>query len=333
MSSGSSDTVAPSPAAAILKVMRLVLPWIGSALLLYWVGRHVDLVQVRQVFHRVPLSTFALLWFPPEALIFVLNVFSFKLLLDWFIKPISFRELWGPVAATYLLGMINPLLGLGGVLVWLNRKKGTAAIDLGGAMLFLAAVDMFFYLILIAIGLFYLDELPQGEVPAAAVRLLSISTLLGIGFYAYFYLFWIRKFDFWVLGFQRRVKAFAPFNLARLWHYGLYLLVRTIFYMSFLIRQYLVMRFCFQVDFPFGRYFGLVPLANALGALPVSVAGYGSTQVVWLEFFREYVNEPLLVALTLTLNSAYTLNALLIGLVGLAKIGWDVHQAHQGASA
>ena len=333
MSSGNSDTVAPSPAAAILKVMRLVLPWIGSALLLYWVGRRVDLVQVRQVFHRVPLSTFALLWFPPEALIFVLNVMSFKLLLDWFIKPISFRELWGPVAATYLLGMINPLLGLGGVLVWLNRKKGTAAIDLGGAMLFLAAVDMFFYTVIVAIGLFYLDELPQGEVPAAAVRLLSITTLLGIGFYAFFYLFWIRKFDFWVLGFQRRVKAFAPFTAARLWHYGLYLLVRTLFYMSYLIRQYLVMRDCFQVDFPFGRYFGLVPLANALGALPVSVAGYGSTQVVWLEFFREYVNAPLLVALTLTLNSAYTLNALLIGLVGLAKIGWDVHQARQGASA
>lgn len=314
------------------RILRLSLPWVGSAFLLYWVSRGVEMTQVREVFRQIPLPIFFALWLPPEALIFVLNVLSYKLLLDWFLKPASFRKLWGPIAASYLLGLINPLLGVGGVLAWLNRKQGTPAVDLGGVMLFLLAVDMFFYLVMITIGLFYLDDLPAASVPAGAVRFLAVSALFGITFYAYFYLFWIRKFDFGVLGFQRRVKAFAPFNLARPRHYLCYLLVRTFFYFAFFLRQYLVMVFCFAITFPLGRYLSLVPLANALAALPVSVAGYGATQVVWLEFFREYISAPRVVAFTLALNFAYTLNALLIGFIGLVKLAWDFRGRNPGAA-
>lgn len=323
----------PSPPTRAWKILRLVLPWIGSAVLLYGVSQRVPLAEVKKIFAELDLGRFLLIWIPPEIVIYIANILSFKLFLDWFVKPFSFRELAAPIAATYLLGLINPLLGLGAVLVYLNRRRGASAVDLGGNLLFLAAVDLFLYTALVAVGLAYLDRHPQGPVPGVAVRLLELGVIAGVIFYTYFYFFWVRKFDFWVLGFQRRVKAFLPFHLAQPRHYAIYFLVRTAFLGSALLRQYLVMRYCFKVEFPLGRYLALVPLANALGALPVSVAGYGSTQVVWLGFFGEYVKEPTLVAMTLSWNAAYTFFAFVIGLLGLGKIYWDLRRAAKGAGA
>lgn len=316
-----------SPVRRALRILRIVLPWVGSALLLYWVSRQVPMDKVKDVFREISLLRFLLIWTPAEIVIYIANVLTFKLFLDWFVKPVAFRELAAPIAATYLLGMVNPFLGLGAVLVYLNRRQGTTALDLSGNLLFLLAVDFFLYTALVAVGLAYLDQHPQGQVPGAAIRVLQLGVIGGAVFYAGFYLFWIRKFDFRLLGFQRRVKAFLPFTLARPGHYAVYFLVRTTYLGSALIRQYLVMRYCFHVAFPLGRYLALVPLANGLGALPVSVAGYGSTQVVWLGFFGEYVTQPTLVAMTLSWNAAYTFFAFVIGLSGLGKIFWDLRRA------
>ena len=325
--------MASSPITRALKILRLVLPWVGSAVLLYWVSHRVPLAEVKKIFAELDPGRFLLIWTPAEIVIYIANVLTFKLFLDWFVKPLSFRELAAPIAATYLLGMVNPFLGLGAVLVYLNRRRGTPAVDLGGNLLFLLAVDFFLYTVLVAVGLAYLDRHPQGQAPGAAIRLLQLGVIGGAIFYAYFYLFWIRKFDFGVLGFQRRVKAFLPFALARPRHYAIYFLVRTAYLGGALIRQYLVMRYCFHVVFPFGRYLALVPLANFLGALPVSVAGYGASQVVWLGFFGEYVTQPTLVAMTLSWNAAYTFFALVIGLSGLGKIYWDLRRAAKRATA
>lgn len=314
------------PVTRVLKILRLVLPWVGSAVLLYWVSHRVPMTEVKKIFAALDLGRFLLIWTPFEIALYIANVLTFKLFLDWFVKPLSFRELAAPIAATYLLGMINPFLGLGAVLVYLNRRQGTAAVDLGGAMLFLLAVDLFLYTVLVAVGLGYLDRHPQGQVPGAAIRVLELGVIGGVIFYTYFYFFWLRKFDFWVLGFQRQVKAFLPFTLARPRHYAIYLLVRLVFLASVLTRQYLTMRFCFKVEFPLARYLALVPLANALGAL-FSVSGYGTSQVVWLGFFGEYITQPLLVAMTLSWNTAYAGFGLIIGLSGLGKIYWDLRRS------
>jgi len=318
--------LSPSPVKRALRTLRIVLPWVASAVLLYWVSRRVPLDQVRAIFHEVSPARFLLVWVPFEAVLFIANVLTFKLLLDWFFKPSSFRELVAPIAATYLLGMINPFLGLGAVLVYLNRRRGTAAVDLSGSMLFLLSVDLFIFTVLIALGLFYLDRNPQSSVPGVAIRVLQFGVIAGAAFYAYFYFFWLRKFDFWVLGFQRQVKSFLPFTLARPRHYAIYLLVRLAFVGGALARQYLIIRYCFRVEFPLARYLALVPLANFLGAV-VSVSGYGTTQVVWLGFFGEYLTQPLLVAMTLSWNTAYAGFGTLIGLIGLGKIYWDLHRA------
>jgi hypothetical protein len=295
--------------------LRNLGPWALTGGLLYWAFQRVPYSEVVEELARVSIPRYLALWLPWDLAIFFLNTLSIKWIMDWFIRPVSFREFWPVMAASYIFTLINPLLTFGAVLVWLNRRNAAPALDLGGGVLFIIAVDMFFYVIMVGLGLLYLRPQSLNPLLENAIMLLKIGVFAGIIFYTYFYFFWVRKYDFKWLGFQREVHIFQPFNIATMSHYSRYFLLRVGFWAIAFVRQYLLMIWIFDIHFPFGRFMTLMPLVNAISMLGVS--GYGTTQMVWLELFGEEISEDTLMALTLSWDFLFTLTAAVGGIFGL----------------
>ncbi len=292
-------------------------PWALTMGLLYYAFQKVPYGEVRDEMALVSIPRYILLWIPFDLTIFFLNTLSIKWIMDWFIKPISFREFWPVMAASYIFTLINPLLSLGAVLVWLNRRNAAPAVDLGGGMLFILAVDMFFNMVMVGIGLIYLTDETLNPRVQLITDIFRYLVILGIIFYTYFYFFWIRKYNFKWLGFQRDLKINQPFNTATMSQYTRYFLLRVAFWGVAFVRQYLLMAWIFDIHFPFGRFMALMPLVNGISMMPVSVSGYGTTQIVWLELFGREIPQQTIMAMTLSWDFLFTITAATVGIIGI----------------
>jgi hypothetical protein len=198
-------------------------------------------------------------WLPWLLLMMVYSWFYFTIdtlvvtrALNWFIKPIRYRDILPIRASAYIISLFSEQIGKGAMAYYLNRRDQVPGWEVSSVMLFIMFCEIFYLLVWATIGFIVSRE----SLPAV----FGLMPLISLGAAAVFTL--------WVLYFRGRIlpgnqlrdkKILHAFRIATLKHYALFFLLRS----PALLAAVLVYTIALNL---FGVRASLLPL---LGYLPI----------------------------------------------------------------
>lgn len=172
---------------------------------------------------------------------------------NWFNARVSYRSLLPIRASSYIISILNEQVGKGAMALYLNRREGVPAWQLGSSMLFIMFCEFFYLLLWATVGVFISwDILPPlfHVIPWIAVG----ATLFLLGWVAYF-----RASPARTGGGLRQTQLAKSFREAPLTHYLTIMVMRSPALLA-AVWVYQQAAGLFGVD---------IPLTDMLGFLPV----------------------------------------------------------------
>lgn len=272
-----------------------------------------DAVAARDNLRFVP---FAFLYF---TVVFVLECVGLAWLFRRFHGGATFREMMPIRGATYLLGLINYNVGLGGIIYYVHKKRReTPWIEIASSLLLLAGWDTILLVGLASYGLFFAGV---GGADASGLRILCLCLLGGLVPYALVCATrlkgpaWLERLRRW-----RLLTAVVRADLrahAELWALRLPLHL-------FIVFGHWVALDLYDIRVPFDAALVYIPVIILIGVLPISPHGWGTTQAASLVFFSAYGPEAGVLAYSLMMNLIYLLFQVAVGLAFLRKAWRDI---------
>ena len=290
------------------RIARFALPFVVSVSLLVWIFERID---IRLALDHVTGDV--LLRFVPMIVLFsalTLAIEAHCLHRTVDARPDDAAPLPHLVAARikaacYLAGVLNHVIGAGGLALLLRKRTGASIAVASGIVLLLALLDVGLVLASIAIGGAIL------QVDDVGLRLGIVGGLVaavGGGF-----IFLRAPID---LGPLERVRELPLFNAARLVPFGV---------LTELASLRLCMLGCFaslvaglfaafDVEVgPIQLLFGIAVML-AVAALPLAVAGIGTGQVVFVTVFSGLARDAELLAMSIVLTTSILVARSVLGL-------------------
>jgi hypothetical protein len=253
-------------------------------------------------------------WLPWLLLMVVYSWFYFTIdtlvvtrALNWFIKPIRYRDIMPIRASAYILSLFSEQVGKGAMAYYLNRRDNVPGWEVASVMLFIMFGEIFYLLTWATLGFI----VSRDSLPAVFDLMPFISVGAGVAF------------TLWVLYFRgtifpasqfRHKKILHAFRMATLKHYGLFFLLRS----PALLAAVLVYTIALNL---FGVRASLLPL---LGYLPiiffaatVPTPMRAAAIALWVVLFPE--NEGQMAAFGFVQHNFFILFNALIGVVFLRR--------------
>ena len=291
--------------------LRVALPWLVAAGLLGFVFWRVDLRAVaaalagaRWGLYLAVASGFTLLWFGLDSLVLAR-------LLSRFHRPLTVRQVLPLRGASYLLMALSYDAAQAGLGLALHRRYGIPLLAIGGTYLFYYLID------LTTIGL--LGSAGAQALPGAlggALRI-AVGALLGAALLALALLArWSRSPSERVPRALRDSRLLATLRHARPRDVAEFLAWRTSFYLSFVAFVACSLP-AFGIHVPLRALAALVPVVMSVSALPVTVAGLGSTQLAMWTLYRPFAEPAAILAYSVVYSATLVLFRLPIALVCL----------------
>ena len=181
-----------APRSSVLSRILLLGVTLGCFAYLYYrldgaaAREGLSLVEyMRQVFANVR-------WLPWLALMMVYSGFYFTVdtlvvtkALNWFVKPIRYRDILPIRASAYIISILNEQVGKGAMALYLNRRDGVPAWQVGSSMLFIMVCELLYLCAWANIGLFLQwDNLPP---VFRALPWVGVGVMIAFAlFYLYF---------------------------------------------------------------------------------------------------------------------------------------------------
>jgi len=193
---------------------------------------------------------------PYSLLYFLIDTAVLWRVVSWFNTHVPYRDLFPVRASTYIISILNEQVGKGAIALYLNRRNGVPAWQVGGSMLFIMFCEFYYLLSWALIG----SLVSWQAVPEIfhAIPLIFAGALIFFGiFYAAF-----RSREGLGRGFRER-QIFTAFRQARLHQYLTVILLRS---PALLLAVFVYSRAAAL----FGVEIGLVQM---LGVLPVIFFG------------------------------------------------------------
>jgi hypothetical protein len=305
---------------------------VAAAALVYAV-RGIPLEQLKVALERAPIG-FLLAFSAGMAL---LNCGADTLAMYYVFRGFGLRlrffELYTIRAATYTLAVINYHAGQLGIIGFLHRASRVPLSRASAYILFIIGIWVGLLMIFATFGA--LIGGPKGR------ALLPVLALFAIGIAVYAALLrWPPRFlrtppppyagigpEALLSRVRRRAvvivsKLWAPLHEAGLVGHLRALIVRLPHLAVLLFWHYVTLR-CFRVEVPFHLAMLYLPVVFAVAALPISVQGLGTAQVVALHYFRDFVPGPdgqaAVLAYSLSLTAIATASNLILGLIFLPR--------------
>jgi len=239
-------------------------PWIVTLACFAYLYRRVAAVAGEQgvaqymagVFEGVPWTAWLALMIPYSLFYFLIDTWVLWRVVNWFNAPVAFRRLVPVRASTYILSIVNEQVGKGAIALYLNRREGVPAWQVGSSMLFIMFCE-FYYLLVWAL----LGSLLAWSIVPEVFHVIPWIALAAALFFAGFVLFF-RAPRFAHVALRERHVLLA-FRNARAWQYGATMLMRSpaLICAVFVYRQSAAL---FGVE---------IPLRDMLGVLPVIFFG------------------------------------------------------------
>jgi uncharacterized membrane protein YbhN (UPF0104 family) len=262
------------------------------------------LLRGRWLQYTVVAAAFTLIWLAIDSVVLARLVTRFH-------RPISPREMLPLRGASYLLMAISYDAAQAGLGLALHRRYGIPALAMGGTYLFYYLVDVATIATLGVVG--------SGSVPGplgATLRPALAAVLAAVlAVFALLELFARtpeERVPRWLLG----TRLLATLRRATPRDVLEFVGWRALFYASFIAFAALSLP-AFGVHVPLRALIALVPVAMSLSALPVTVAGIGSTQVAMWALYGPFGERASVLAYSLVYGATLVLFRLPIALACL----------------
>jgi hypothetical protein len=299
------------------RTLRRLAPWLAAAALLAAVFVRVDLAATARALARADWPRFAAAAVPFALVWLALDAAALARLVTRFHAPVAWREMLRLRGATYLLLVLSYDAAQAALALALSRRLGVPLLALGGTFLFWYAIDLGTIAALGSLGALALPgALGAALRPALAGLLFLVAGALAGGA--------------WLARAGRLPRPLAEAKLlATLRRFGArdaaeWALWRVLFYASFVAFAAVTLP-AFGIRAPLPALLACVPVTLSLSALPITVAGLGSTQVAMLALYGAFADEASIVAYSLAHGACLVVLRLPIGLVCWPALAAPVH--------
>jgi Lysylphosphatidylglycerol synthase TM region len=279
--------------AATRRALQRSLPIAVSGFVLVWLLARVDLSAVRTALDARVAAIMI-----PSLLIFAFATLGIEALSIQRLVPRTRADfdLWSAArikCASYLPGVIHYTLGVGGLAVLLRRRTALSLIDAVGIVLLIASTDLLIVLTTAAASAAVIGQYPAG-VRTGLVVCVVVGLFGGLAL--------LRAPG--SLGPLDRVRSLSLFEGLRRLPTGrlIELLgLRALFSVCF-VAGCASAFFAFEVPAPPARLIGGVMLVALVAALPIAVAGLGTSQAAFVYLFSDIAPAERLLAMSLVLS-------------------------------
>jgi hypothetical protein len=254
------------------KKLGRLLPWVVTVGILAYLSRTISLSETVSKFKM------AAPWTLPVLAVLVLGVYladSFAIwrTFGWFVARLSFREVLVVRGATYVLALVNYVVGQGAIVYFVKRSRGVPVVRSSSTVLLIMGIHILILLLLTTLGLFLAPDLPaslRNLVLGAHVALLAYAVLLVIR-----PRFLITRpildvcFSAGLSGHLRAIAVRLPHTV------------------SLVLFTFASLR-AFDVRVPIEQAVLYLPIVYFIAVLPISAMGLGTTQAAMIHFFATY---------------------------------------------
>lgn len=172
------------------------------------------------IFGHVDWARWLLLMVPYCALFLIVDSVVAWRVIGWFNAPLRYRDVLPIRASAYILSLVNEQVGKGAIALYLSRRHGIPAWEVGSSMLFIMVCEYYYLLGWATVGvLLAWDRLPP------VFHAIPWIALASAALFALFHPFFRGALG---RGFALRERPlFRAFRMARLRHYGAVLALRS----------------------------------------------------------------------------------------------------------
>jgi uncharacterized membrane protein YbhN (UPF0104 family) len=309
-----------------------VLPWMITLGIFAIIFSRIPLPEVVAALRQVRLGPYVALMVPYSFIYCLIDAFVLTRAVSWFHRRVPYRRLLPVRASSYILSLLNPGLGQGGVAFYVHRREQIPFLALAGTLLFLIVLEVCQLALYAAIGIvaFY-----PHLITAFAPFYIMFSAIIGLGLWCIHR--GAEPLETLAARFGRRLpwsgaSLLATLRQARWRHYLLTLLYKAPNFLCAVVLHYFALQL-FGVHVPLTRLFALLPVVFLVASLPVTVAHLGTSQAAWLYFFSAYGQESQLLAYSLVAHLTFMGLNSLIGLAFLPLALQDLSVADAASSA
>ncbi len=305
------------------------LPWLITFAIFAVLFSRIPIAEVIAALREVSLGLYIAMMLPYSIIYCLVDTIVLSQVMKWFHRRIPYRHLLPVRASSYILSLLNPSLGQGGIAFYIHRREALPFLALAGTMLFLAVVEVSQLALYAAIGIsiFY-----PTLITAFAPFYLGLSTIFGLGFWL------IHRGTGPLENLLARFGKSLPIGdasiltsirQARWHHYVLTLIYKAPNFLLAIALHYFALQL-FGVHVPISRLFALLPVVFLVASLPVTVAHLGTSQAAWLYFFSAYGQASNILAYSLVAHLTFMV---LNSLIGLAFLPLALKGLHLGDNA
>ena len=272
---------------ALKRALGALLPFAVTAAILYAISRRVDIAGA---FERIQADTLLLL-IPALAIYGVASLCIDALSLVCATAGGSLVSMARLKAASYPLGILHYALGLGALVLLLRRRAGLSLADATGVVMLISAFDLLALLGVATLALTW-AAMDETSLRLGVMAGLLIAGVLGL---------WVLRSTHWseALGRLRLLRAIRELPTPRL---AQLLALRVLFVVTFLALGGAALA-SFGIHPPLGTLVVGIAQIALVAAIPIAVAGLGTSQAAFLFAFRAFAPAEELLASSLALSA------------------------------
>jgi len=232
-------------------------------------------------FQRVDWVRWLALMIPYSTFYFLIDSLVVWRVVNWFNARVAFRDILPIRASSYILSILNEQVGKGAMVLYLNRRDGVPAWQVGSSMLFIMFCEFYYLLIWATVGV----TIRRDSFPDIFQTIPWILAGASVFFIA------------WVLYFNGRIiqglalrdrDILRAFRMANPKHYCVLILLRSPALLAAVVVYPLALRL-FGVDAQFLDMLGYLPVIFFGAATPGPMRSVAI--VLWVTLFPEHEGE------------------------------------------
>jgi hypothetical protein len=256
-----------------------------------------------RVFANVRWLPWLLLMMVYSCFYFIIDTLVVTRTLNWFIKPIRYRDILPIRASAYIISLFSEQIGKGAMAFYLNRRDNVPGWEVASVMLFIMFGEVFYLLTWATVGFI----VSRNSLPAV-FGLMPVITLGA----AVVFTLWVLYFRGMILPGSRfrDKKIFHAFRMATLEHYVLFFLLRSPALLAAVV-VYTIALNLFGVRASVLPLLGYLPIIFFAATVPTPMRAAAIT--LWVVLFPE--NEGQMAAFGFVQHNFFILFNALIGVV------------------
>jgi hypothetical protein len=284
----------PAPAAGRARrtpLWQRLLPWLITAACFAYLYARLEraaaaegqrlLPYLASVFAQVSWTRWLALMLPYCLLFLLIDSLVVWRVITWFNARLRYRDVLPIRASAYILSIVNEQVSKGAIALYLSRREGIPAWEVGSSMLFIMFCEYYYLLGWATVGV-----LLQWERFPPVFHAIPWIAAASAAFFVAFHLFFTGRIG--GTSALRERPLFRSFRLATLWHYAGVLALRSPAMLAAVVAYTLALGL-FGVQASVGQMLGYLPVIFFGAATPGPM--HSVAIVLWVLLFPERPGE------------------------------------------